>query len=478
MKELGNGMGRLVAPLLAGVLAAAVLLGAGGNAGAQGVELKVLTLYSPGSPTAIVPDLASFRLQGDTVAAAATALKRAVEARFPHITLTFVDPRIVEEPVNAEALALELLTGGYDLVVSDVMASLIPYDVLMPLDRFLEHEPIRSSAQYESLLRQMTWEGRLYDLPLAIDPFLLLYVPRIFDEVGLAYPDAQWTWSDFARAAERLYFEEDPGILPFSRAPVSGVTIPLFGARIHPGALLPVLLSQLNRTGLEDEDEALNRALSFLMELYQNPGVFWTITHPPAPLALGRAAMEPAYIGQGIRHATAYTGWWPQRVVDQVRWVSNRIPGTPAPFAWGIAPLPTFEGEEPLTEAAVLSVAIPVSSRNSAAAWQVARFIASAEGAAIVARTGLLSAYVNEEILSHWLPALQGRGVDPPDASTVISALRVTVAGRRHGVAEYQFRSMYPARILGLFEGRYWLFDALDIAREVRAEIAALGLEF
>lgn len=457
--------------ILLGLLGAALLQASA----ALGAELTVFTLFSAPPQSATSPVPAAFRFQDARVRETVGALQAAVADRFPHIELNFAEPRIVQDPTQVASAALELLTGEYDLVISDIMPSLIAYDMLMALERFLEHEPIRLSAQYDSLLSQMQREGRLYDLPLAIDPFVLIYVPELFDAVGLPYPEAPWTWSDFARAAERLYYEEDPGILPFSRAG-NNVPTPLFGARVHPGALLPVLLAQLETTGLEEDEEALSQAISLLMELHRTPALFSTNTHPADPLALGRAAMEPAYIGQGIRHSSSYVVWWPQRVADRIQWVPRRYPGMPMPFQWGIAPLPTFPGRAPLTEAAVLSAAIPLSSRNTDAAWQVARFFSSREGARIVARTGLLPAYVDEEILGSWLQALQGRGSQPPDQSTAVAALRFTVAGRRHGPLEYRFRAEYPARLAGLFEGRYWLHDALEIAREVRAEVLDAGV--
>lgn len=447
-----------------------------GAARAYAAELRVLTLYSAASPGGASGAPPAFRLQQDAVAAAAAALKEAVEARFPHITLTFVEPQTIPNPVNAEAALAELSTGRYDLIFSDVMASLLPHDVLTPLEHFLELEPVRHSALFESLVRQLAWQGRLYDLPVAVDPYMLLYVPLLFDAVGVAYPDAQWTWSDFTRAAERLHFSEDPGFFLFFSRMSFDVQTPLFGARVHPGSLLPVLLAQADSTGLEERDEPLSRALSLLVELQRNPGVFWTATEPADPIALGRAAMEPAYLGQGMRHAVSYAAWFPQVVNQRTTWVARRFPGAPAPFAWSIAPLPAFEGEGRVSEAAVMSVAIPANSPHRVEAWQVARFVAGPDGAAILARLGLLPAYVDEEIMSAWLQAIRAWGSEPPDMFTVISALDFTVAGRRRGVAEFQFRAEYPERIAGLFEGRYWLFDALDIAREVRQEIAAQGL--
>lgn len=476
--DLLGSAGPLAGPELEGVaLGGAALEGAPfGASRVHAAEVRVLTLYSAVPQSGPSPAPPAFRLRGDAVAAAAAALKAAVEERFPHVTLTFVEPQVIENPVSAETVALELVTGGYDLVFSDLMASLIPHDVLTPLEHFLERDPIRYSSLFESLVRQMTWQGRLYDLPVAVDPYVLLYVPLLFDAVGVAYPDAQWTWSDFSRAAERLYFSEDPGFFSFFSRMSFEVQTPLFGARVHPGSLLPILLAQTNSTGLEEADEPLARALSLLMELQRNPGVFWTISESPDSLALGRAAMEPAYLGQGMRHAVSYTAWYPQTVNQRTTWVPRRFPGAPAPFAWGIAPVPAFEGGERVSEAAVLSVAIPANSPNRAEAWQVARFIAGPDGAAILARMGLLPAFLDEETMGLWLQALRAWGSEPPDTLTVVSTLNLTVAGRRRGVAEFRFRAEYPARIAGLFEGRYWLFDALDIAREVRAEIAALGL--
>jgi len=51
---------------------------------------------------------------------------------------------------------------------------------------------------------RVTFDGKTYGLPQDINMFGLFYNKDIFDNAGIAYPDASWTWDDLERVAKRL----------------------------------------------------------------------------------------------------------------------------------------------------------------------------------------------------------------------------------------------------------------------------------
>lgn len=57
-----------------------------------------------------------------------------------------------------------------------------------------------------------TVDGKAYCFPQAADALALYYNRALFDNAGIAYPDADWTWSEFATAAEAL---TDPNITAY-----------------------------------------------------------------------------------------------------------------------------------------------------------------------------------------------------------------------------------------------------------------------
>lgn len=91
--------------------------------------------------------------------------------------------------VDGESLSPESTRAGYFLDLTPLAAS---DTALNPAD-FIP-------AAWESF----RWDNGLWALPAKIEPLLLTYDPALFDQAGLAYPDASWTLEDLAHAARTL----------------------------------------------------------------------------------------------------------------------------------------------------------------------------------------------------------------------------------------------------------------------------------
>jgi multiple sugar transport system substrate-binding protein len=54
------------------------------------------------------------------------------------------------------------------------------------------------------ILGLYTYNGKYYAVPKDIDTIALWYNKKLFDEAGVAYPNADWTWDDLYNAAKKL----------------------------------------------------------------------------------------------------------------------------------------------------------------------------------------------------------------------------------------------------------------------------------
>jgi ABC-type glycerol-3-phosphate transport system substrate-binding protein len=57
---------------------------------------------------------------------------------------------------------------------------------------------------WPTLIEEATVDGKIYGLQRDLDLSLLYYNKTLFDEAGVAYPDEDWRWEEWAAAAEKL----------------------------------------------------------------------------------------------------------------------------------------------------------------------------------------------------------------------------------------------------------------------------------
>jgi multiple sugar transport system substrate-binding protein len=74
-----------------------------------------------------------------------------------------------------------------------------------PLDNYIDGpDGVDRSDFLQILWDRVTFDGKTYGLPQDINMIGLFYNKDIFDNAGIAYPDASWTWDDLERVAKRL----------------------------------------------------------------------------------------------------------------------------------------------------------------------------------------------------------------------------------------------------------------------------------
>jgi multiple sugar transport system substrate-binding protein len=93
-----------------------------------------------------------------------------------------------------------------EIIIPTIVAQNYAYD----LNKFVEKDNYDLSRFYPEVIESLQFEGRLVGLTDNWDTQVLYYNRGLFDEAGLAYPDASWTWDDLTVAARRLTSGEGP----------------------------------------------------------------------------------------------------------------------------------------------------------------------------------------------------------------------------------------------------------------------------
>lgn len=82
-------------------------------------------------------------------------------------------------------------------------------DLLLDLtDKIEASDKIDLNNYYEDVVKMYESDGRQYAIPKDIDTIALWYNKTMFDEAGVEYPNADWTWDDFYEAAKKLTKED------------------------------------------------------------------------------------------------------------------------------------------------------------------------------------------------------------------------------------------------------------------------------
>lgn len=75
-------------------------------------------------------------------------------------------------------------------------------------DKIAESDIIDPENYPEDIWGLYTYEDKYYAVPKDVDTIALWYNKTMFDEAGLAYPTADWTWDDVTEAAKKLTKED------------------------------------------------------------------------------------------------------------------------------------------------------------------------------------------------------------------------------------------------------------------------------
>jgi multiple sugar transport system substrate-binding protein len=296
-------------------------------------------------------------------------------AKFPQDRIEKVQVGRLVGSATAEMVRDALTQNKVDIVVTSSTEELIKAGLLLPLDPYIQRSGFDLKSQGPSL-DQLRFDGRIYELPYAVQPDVLLYNRTMFRKAGLPPPRAGWTWDEFRAAAQRLTegtganrtWGFSPGLPEsalylylgpwgnslaeaFAYEPAVRGALELFGTMVWVDGTMP----------RGDRSSPSSPATLRLREEFQN----------------GKAAMTVVNLG-----SLAYL-----------------LSGS---LDIDVAPTPVSPGTTARTLATPQSMAIAAGTDQAEAAWRFIHFASGPEGAVAVARSGLVPLYRSAEVRTAW----------------------------------------------------------------------------
>ncbi|MEP7284543.1 MAG: hypothetical protein ABI947_02090 [Chloroflexota bacterium] len=111
---------------------------------------------------------------------------------------------------NAPSISVEATRAGYFLNLKPLVDS----DTTVNPDDF-----------FPSIWQSYQWDGGIWALPFAADPYVLSYSVSAFDNAKLAYPNDKWTIDDLSNAMQQLAVKDSDG-------KAANPTLDVYGAQI------------------------------------------------------------------------------------------------------------------------------------------------------------------------------------------------------------------------------------------------------
>ena len=198
----------------------------------------------------------------------------------------------------------------------------------------------------------------------------VLYNAQHLETAGVSAPTdwrGGWTVAEFEEAGRRLVVATDQ-------------RVERFGLTAIPAYARPVLAEGSDDGFLDTEQRKSALATPERTDRLQRLTAWQTTLGFELPIA--------------YRFVAPFSGGLTAMHIDRTdvgRWVRASVP-------WAVAPLPTWEGRQALTEAEELCVAVPAQSPEPDAAWTFARFLLSAPAQRALARTNLLTPVRSETL--------------------------------------------------------------------------------
>jgi len=80
---------------------------------------------------------------------------------------------------------------------------------LYNLDEYIKQPDFNVSDIYPVLMDAFRFSGTVYGIPKDWTTYVLYYNKDMFDKAGVAYPNSNWTWTDFTNAANKLSLDQN-----------------------------------------------------------------------------------------------------------------------------------------------------------------------------------------------------------------------------------------------------------------------------
>lgn len=303
-----------------------------------------------------------------------TAIKEGFEAANPGITIEYVD--LASQDYNIKASTM--LSGGdttdmYFVKELSDMQNWATEGFIVPMDALVEADGLDMTkyAGMDACYINVA-DGQRYALPFRADFWVLYYNKTLFDKAEVPYPTNDMTWDEYAAAARTI--NEKTGA---------------YGSHYH--TWLSAVANWAVCDGVNTLADGKYDDLKYFYDLVlglEDDGAIMTYDelkasglHYSGAFAQGGIAMMP----MGYWYVSTLIGYFKD--------------GTAKDFEWGIAAIPHLENVPAGSSfGSPTSIAISAKSANQEAAWKMASWLCTEEGAKAVAATGTRPAYVSEAV--------------------------------------------------------------------------------
>lgn len=201
-------------------------------------------------------------------------------------------------------------------VDADLMTAFGLNGQLIALDEAMEAVGLSRDDYAAGPLAIFTFEETTYALPKDMGSLGLIYIPHFFDEAGIDYPTAEWTWDDMTAAAQTIFEETD----------TPGMCVPPDVGR-WPAAVYQAggaIANEDFTEALFNSEEAIT-ALEFWYGMYEDGYGAW-----PTDIGVGWCGEA---IGRELT-AMAWEGGWMVNYMNldfpDVEWAAEILPTGPA----------------------------------------------------------------------------------------------------------------------------------------------------
>lgn len=252
----------------------------------------------------------------------------------------------------------------------DRFHSLATRGVFMSLSPFLDADPQARAllADYpEVLVGAYKFKGTLYGFPKDFDTIALAYNKDLFDKAKVPYPNDNWTWDDYLKAAQALTVKDTKGrIVQFGTVSANAVQTNWYNFVLSNGGRM----LNSDRTKAVVNSPEFIEAIQFLVDLVQK---YKVSPAAGATAELGVSNLNELFTTQRVA-MLPIGSWYLIRFKD-------------VPFNWGLAPLPKgAKGHGGMIHG--LAHVISAYTKHKDAAWRLVKFMATDDAQQVWGNTG------------------------------------------------------------------------------------------
>ena len=256
------------------------------------------------------------------------------------------------------------------------LAGLIQKGQVLSLDDYIQKANIDESY-YGGMLNELALDGKVYAMPFKKDCTILYYNKDLFDKAGVEYPKDGMTLTDYRELAAKMTSGEGAE--------------KVYGAHLH---TWPRSLQNFARK--TDDFQIAEKPVANLADYYD---IFLKMQNEDksimdyGTLKAGNIHYSGVFYNQQCAMVTMGT-WFVNNLLEQ------KANGT-IDFNWGICSLPDIDGSGNANGViGVTPVSINVASKHPEEAWRFIEFATGAQGAAVIANSGIIPAYVDDNVKS------------------------------------------------------------------------------